>query len=150
MTIRAIIVDDNRDVRELLTFLVVEAGAEGVDAVADGLTALAVLTTGPVDLVVTDYQMPGIDGIALARHVFIKPVAFGNPGTAGDEFTMVPYQGMGGVVATRTITMSPASSGWMALGWRNHLTSLVGGTRDWGDRPPRVRPHTRAVRKSRR
>ncbi len=69
MTIRAIIVDDNQDVRELLTFLVLEAGAEVVDAVADGLTALAVLTTGPVDLVVTDYQMPGMDGIALARHV---------------------------------------------------------------------------------
>jgi two-component system phosphate regulon response regulator PhoB len=39
----------------------------------DGEEALEILATTPVDLVITDYQMPGITGLEVARRVHKEP-----------------------------------------------------------------------------
>ena len=59
-----LIVDDEEDVRESLRD-VLEAYIEHVDVIAagSGREALAVLAERPVDLIVSDYKMPGMNGL---------------------------------------------------------------------------------------
>lgn len=69
MPITTLIVDDTEETREVLSMLVAQAGVQSIRTAPDGLTALALLETEPVDLVFTDYQMPGMDGIELSREL---------------------------------------------------------------------------------
>jgi PAS domain S-box-containing protein len=62
-----LLVDDEDLVREVLAEQLQDAGY-GVIAVADGAEALAILSSGaPVDALVTDLAMPGMDGLAVIR-----------------------------------------------------------------------------------
>ncbi len=72
MPITTLIVDDTAETRDVLSMLVSQAGAQSIKTVPDGPTALALLEKEPVDLVFTDYQMPGMDGIALSRELRIR------------------------------------------------------------------------------
>ncbi len=69
MPITALIVDDSEETREVLSLLINQAGAEVVGSVPDGMSALEFLKMHPVDLIFTDYQMPKINGIALAKEI---------------------------------------------------------------------------------
>ena len=69
MAIRTLIVDDHDDMREVLRLMATRSGACVVAVVPDGKAALAVLAISPIDLLLTDYQMPGMDGITLAHTV---------------------------------------------------------------------------------
>jgi CheY-like chemotaxis protein len=60
-----LVVDDDPEVRELYASYL-QPGFEIVDAV-DGLDALAKLGERPVDLVITDYHMPHMNGLELIR-----------------------------------------------------------------------------------
>ena len=63
---RILLVDDEADVREVAGTMLREHGYEVIEA-EDGGAALAVLDReGPVDLLVTDFAMPGLRGSALA------------------------------------------------------------------------------------
>ena len=62
--IRALVVDDEADARELLYCALQEAGADVVLA-ADGTEALALLSAQPASVLLTDVQMPGMDGFEL-------------------------------------------------------------------------------------
>jgi CheY-like chemotaxis protein/HPt (histidine-containing phosphotransfer) domain-containing protein len=65
--IRVLVVDDDEMSRELLTVLL-EGEGYVVHSSESGEAALALLATGTVaDLVLTDMQLPGISGAALAR-----------------------------------------------------------------------------------
>ncbi len=61
---RILIVDDNAAIRENLGLALAAAGYE-VATARDGLAALDVLEACPVDLVVSDVVMAGLDGRAL-------------------------------------------------------------------------------------
>lgn len=62
-----LVVDDDTLVRELLARELEELGYQTRQA-WDGLSALAVLDRGePVDLLITDYSMPGMNGLVLAQ-----------------------------------------------------------------------------------
>jgi PAS domain S-box-containing protein len=62
---RVLLVDDENVVRDVLTDELSDRGFEVIEA-ENGAAALALLETGdPVDLLVTDFAMPGIDGVAL-------------------------------------------------------------------------------------
>jgi two-component system, chemotaxis family, chemotaxis protein CheY len=60
-------VDDSASVRQLVRFTLADAGFQVIEA-ADGMEALSKLTT-PVHLIVTDLNMPKLDGIGLIRSV---------------------------------------------------------------------------------
>lgn len=61
---RVLVADDSSEIRELL-FEALSSIACDVTCVKDGLEALASLQVGTYDLLITDYQMPRLDGLAL-------------------------------------------------------------------------------------
>ena len=64
---RALVVDDDRMVREMLASQLT-AGGHAVTEASDGLAALSRLDRGEdFDLLVTDFAMPGMNGLALIR-----------------------------------------------------------------------------------
>jgi len=70
-------VDDSASVRQMVRFTLTEAGYAVIEAV-DGEDALAKLTT-PVNLVITDLNMPNLDGIGLIRSLRANPACKGMP-----------------------------------------------------------------------
>jgi CheY-like chemotaxis protein len=63
-----LVVDDDPAVRELYATALREASMEVVEAI-DGLAALQLVRTRPPAAIVTDVEMPGLDGLALSRLV---------------------------------------------------------------------------------
>lgn len=61
-------VDDSATIRQMLTLTLQDAGYEVVEAV-DGEDALAKLAGNPVHMVITDLNMPKLDGIGLIREI---------------------------------------------------------------------------------
>ena len=59
--VRILVVDDDEDTRELMTFAL-EAQQYAVTPARDGAEALAALRDATFDLVITDYDMPGLTG----------------------------------------------------------------------------------------
>jgi len=70
---RVLIVDDQDELRALLV-AALESSSRPMEVVEsrDGHEALAALRAGPADLVVTDLDMPGMNGIELIRHLRIE------------------------------------------------------------------------------
>lgn len=63
---RVLVADDSSEVREMLFEALCSIECT-VTCVKDGLEALASLQTGPYDLLITDYHMPRLNGLALLR-----------------------------------------------------------------------------------
>ena len=72
MAKRVMAVDDSATVRQVLQMTLEGAGYEVVEAV-DGKDALNKLGSVTVDMMVTDLNMPNMDGIDLIRHVRKSP-----------------------------------------------------------------------------
>lgn len=65
---KVLVVDDNLSFRELMTDLLEPVGYE-VWTAQDGLAGLDALYNGPFDLILTDYQMPGMTGLEMAAFI---------------------------------------------------------------------------------
>ncbi len=65
-------VDDSTSVRQMVAFTLRNEGYEIMEAV-DGLDALEKLEEKPADMVLTDLNMPNMDGIELIRVLRAKP-----------------------------------------------------------------------------
>jgi len=61
-------VDDSASLRQMVSFTLKEAGHEVVEA-ADGVEALELARSAPADLVISDVNMPRMDGISLVREL---------------------------------------------------------------------------------
>ena len=61
---RILVVDDDDNLREILSATLGERGRV-VDAAADGVEALALLSQHHYDVILSDLRMPGLDGPAL-------------------------------------------------------------------------------------
>lgn len=61
-------VDDAATMRKMVAFTLRGAGYQTVEA-PDGQVALSLLQTQKVDLVISDVNMPGMNGIDLVRHI---------------------------------------------------------------------------------
>ncbi|MGB4466680.1 MAG: HDOD domain-containing protein [Azovibrio sp.] len=66
--LRALVVDDEGSLRDFLRALLEQLGFE-VSAAPDGAIALEIATRQPFDIVVSDWLMPGIDGLELTRRL---------------------------------------------------------------------------------
>jgi two-component system chemotaxis response regulator CheY len=67
---RILVVDDSSAARALVTAVLAEAPDLQIERVSTGLEAIKLLSTVPIDLVLTDIHMPEINGLELIR--FIK------------------------------------------------------------------------------
>ena len=61
---RILVVDDDDNVREALSAILSERGRT-VDTARDGIEALALLNQNAYDVILSDLNMPGLDGPAL-------------------------------------------------------------------------------------
>lgn len=68
MSRRILAVDDSRTMRDMLSCTLTSAGFDVV-AAEDGLKALEALAATRFDLVITDVNMPNLDGVSLITHV---------------------------------------------------------------------------------
>ncbi|TVP56668.1 MAG: PAS domain S-box protein [Nodularia sp. (in: Bacteria)] len=63
-----LVVDDDPDMRELVEFILIQAGAQ-VTTAASALQALTLLNQSIPDLLLSDIGMPEMDGYSLIRHI---------------------------------------------------------------------------------
>jgi len=68
-TLKVIVVDDSRLARKAITRILSNLGMLNLAEFEDGDQAITYLESNDVDLVVTDYNMPNIDGLALTKHI---------------------------------------------------------------------------------
>jgi two-component system cell cycle response regulator len=66
--LRVLVVDDDADSREMLEAAVAQLGHRS-DGARDGVEALAKQQAHPVDVILSDWSMPGMTGIELCRRV---------------------------------------------------------------------------------
>ncbi|MCV6824484.1 MULTISPECIES: response regulator [Halocynthiibacter] len=81
--LRILVVDDMSTSRGLITQALDAFGIRNVGSVADGRTALSTLERTPVHLVISDYNMPEMDGLHLL-HALRQ-----NPKTKGVGFILI-------------------------------------------------------------
>jgi two-component system chemotaxis response regulator CheY len=68
MSKKILAVDDSKTMREMVTYTLSQAGYDVLEA-EDGQKALAVLANTKVDCIITDLNMPNMDGLQLIRHL---------------------------------------------------------------------------------
>ena len=102
--LRVLVVDDHLVSRRAVLLLLESAGVSAT-AATDGAEALERLATEPLDLVLTDVRMPGIDGLELTRRLRAEPgpnraaAVLGVTGLASDrELAAALAAGMDGCV----------------------------------------------------
>lgn len=66
---KILIVDDFSTMRRIVKNLLRDLGFNNTVEADDGLTALPILKKGGIDFVVTDWNMPGMQGIDLLKNI---------------------------------------------------------------------------------
>jgi two-component system chemotaxis response regulator CheY len=66
---KILIVDDFSTMRRIIKNLLRDLGFNNTQEADDGLTALPILKAGGIDFLVTDWNMPGMQGIDLLKAV---------------------------------------------------------------------------------
>jgi two-component system chemotaxis response regulator CheY len=69
---RILTVDDSKTMRDMVSFTLKSAGFDVVEAV-DGANALDVLAGTAVDAIITDINMPNMDGVTLVQRLRAQP-----------------------------------------------------------------------------
>lgn len=70
--VKILAVDDSASMRQMVTYTLKQSGYEVTEAV-DGKDALAKAKGGAFDLVITDVNMPNMDGITLVKELRALP-----------------------------------------------------------------------------
>lgn len=65
-------VDDSMSIRQMVKFTLAKEGYSIIEA-SDGKDALSKVTGSKIDMVVTDLNMPNMDGITLIKELRAKP-----------------------------------------------------------------------------
>ena len=79
--VRALIVDDSSVMRKIVERCLRQAGLDALVVLeaGTGVEALELLRTATVDLVLTDINMPSMDGLELVRQIRAQKLAAGVP-----------------------------------------------------------------------
>lgn len=72
MTLTVMTVDDSRTMRDMVSYTLKEAGYNVLEA-EDGQHAITVLNGQKADVIITDLNMPNMDGITLIKELRAKP-----------------------------------------------------------------------------
>ncbi len=67
--LRVLVVDDMSTSRGLITQSLESLGIRNIATASDGAAALRSLESAPAHLVISDYNMPGMDGLSLLEHL---------------------------------------------------------------------------------
>ena len=84
MNKRVLTVDDSRTMREMVAMTLHNAGFHVIQA-DDGVNALKVLEDNEVDIIITDLNMPNMDGLQLVKALRAKPEFKGTPNSVPDD-----------------------------------------------------------------
>lgn len=68
-SLRVLVVDDSRMARNLIRRVLTNLGIQHFQEAEDGRKAIELLNRDPVDLVVTDYNMPEVNGLELTEFI---------------------------------------------------------------------------------
>ena len=90
--LRVLVVDDMATSRGLITQALDALGIANVATASDGRTALASLASSPVHLVISDYNMPEMDGLQLLQALRA------NPATQRTGFLLITGRADGSVI----------------------------------------------------
>ncbi len=71
--IKILVVDDFPTMRRIVRNLLKELGFENVDEAEDGQMALDKLQSGAFHLVVSDWNMPNLDGLSMLKQIRANP-----------------------------------------------------------------------------
>jgi two-component system chemotaxis response regulator CheY len=71
--LRVLVVDDFSTMRRMVKGVLHELGYVNITEAEDGTTALPILKAGGIDFLVTDWNMPGMQGLELLRAVRADP-----------------------------------------------------------------------------
>jgi two-component system chemotaxis response regulator CheY len=76
---KVLVVDDQKSMRGLVRFALLQMGIETVDGAESGEEAIKKLSTTRYDLLITDLHMGGISGLGLLKAIRSHPVLRGTP-----------------------------------------------------------------------
>ena len=77
--LQVLLVDDQKSMRQLTRFSLEQIGIKKVVEAKSGEEALRAMQAGKFDLVVSDWNMEGMDGLDLLRHIRSDPLAKKTP-----------------------------------------------------------------------
>jgi two-component system, chemotaxis family, chemotaxis protein CheY len=70
---KILIVDDFSTMRRIVKALLRDLGFDNTEEADDGATALPMLKSGKFDFLITDWNMPTMEGIELLKHIRADP-----------------------------------------------------------------------------
>jgi two-component system, chemotaxis family, chemotaxis protein CheY len=74
MTLKVLVVDDQNSVRQMTKLTLQEIGIRHVHEAENGRQAMETASSQPLDLIISDFNMPEMDGLGLLRAVRGHPV----------------------------------------------------------------------------
>jgi two-component system chemotaxis response regulator CheY len=103
MAKRILTIDDSKTIRDMLRLTLLDAGFEVLQAI-DGQDGIEVLAKEPVDIVITDINMPKMDGYGVIRHMRAD---------AAHKSTPVLVLTTESEVEKRNLAREAGATGWM-------------------------------------
>lgn len=73
--LKVLIVDDQKSVRQVTRMALEEIGVRHIHEAENGVKAIDTASLQPLDLIISDYNMPEMDGLGLLRAVRGHPAA---------------------------------------------------------------------------
>lgn len=73
--LKVLVVDDQNSVRQMTRITLEQIGVRHIHEAENGVQALDTASTQPLDLIISDYNMPEMDGMELLRSVRGHPAA---------------------------------------------------------------------------
>jgi two-component system chemotaxis response regulator CheY len=102
--IKVLVVDDFSTMRRIIKNLLRDIGFTNIQEADDGSTALPMLQSGDFEFVVTDWNMPGMQGIDLLRAIRADenlshiPVLMGTAEAKKEQIVMAAQAGVNGYI----------------------------------------------------